>query len=83
MTIKLCTTRFVTFYAVSIARIRDGPALRQPLPERPNGMHTETYEHITYQILAYELAAAQELKKYRDERWLPVLLKMDELAAQQ
>jgi hypothetical protein len=46
-------------------------------------MHTETYERITYQILAYELAAAQQLKKYRDERWLPVLLKLDELAAQQ
>ena len=46
-------------------------------------MHRRTYKSITYRILAYELAAVAEMKAYRDERWLPVLLKMDELAAQQ
>jgi len=45
-------------------------------------MHRETYDSICYRILAYEFAAGQELKRYRDERWLPVLLKMDELAAE-
>ena len=64
------------------ARIGGPPALLQPLPERPKGMHRETYDRITYQILAYEIAAARELKRYREERWLPVLLKLDELAAQ-
>ena len=63
------------------AKIGGGPALLQPLPDRPKGMHTETYERISYRILVYEIAAAQELKKYRDEKWLPVLLKLDELAA--
>ena len=64
------------------ARIGGPPALLQPLPDRPKYMHRETYDRITYQILAYELAAAIELKRYRDERWLPVLLKLDELEAQ-
>ena len=59
-----------------------GPSLLQPIPERPKYMHRKTYESITYRILAYELAAVQELKRNRDERWLPALLKMDELAAQ-
>ena len=72
--------------AAKAAKLRSelggGPALWKPLPEKPKYMHWETYERITYQILAYELAAAQELKRYRDERWLPVLLKLDELAAQ-
>ena len=63
------------------AKIGGGPALLQPLPDKPKYMHRETYERITYQILHYELAAAQELKRYRDERWLPVLLKLDELEA--
>lgn len=63
-------------------KLGGGPALLQSLPDKPKYMHWETYERITYQILAYELAAIQELKKYRDERWLPVLLKLDELAAE-
>jgi hypothetical protein len=44
-------------------------------------MHRETYDRISYQILAYELVATQELKKHREKRWLPILLKLDELAA--
>jgi len=65
------------------ARIGGGPALLHPLPERPKGMHRKTYESITYRILAYELAAVTEMKAYREEQWLPRLLKLDELAAQQ
>ena len=64
------------------AKLGGGPALLQPIPVKPKGMHAETYERVTYQILAYELAAAKELKRYRDEKWLPVLLKLDELAAE-
>ena len=55
----------------------------QPLPERPKYMPRETYESITYRILAYELAAVAEMKAYREERLLPRLLKLDELTAQQ
>lgn len=65
------------------AKLGGPPALLQPLPERPKYMHRETYDRITYQILHYELAAARELKRYRDERWLPMLIKLDEFAAQQ
>lgn len=61
---------------------RPSPALLQPLPDKPKYMHRETYERITYQIQAYELAAAKELKEHREERWLAVLLKLDELTAE-
>tara|TARA_E500000305_G_scaffold48759_1_gene38096 strand:+ start:5439 stop:6107 length:669 start_codon:yes stop_codon:yes gene_type:complete len=64
------------------ARIGGPPALLQPLPDKPKYMHRETYDRITYQILTYELAAAKEQKKYMNEKWVPVLLKLDELAAQ-
>ena len=54
-----------------------------PLPDKPKYMHRETYERLCYQILAYELDAAENLKQYREERWLPVLFKRDKLAAAQ
>ena len=64
------------------AKLGGGPALLQPLPEKPKHMHRETYERITYQILTYELAAAEKLERYKEERWIPVLLKLDQLEAQ-
>ena len=63
------------------AKLGGGPALLQPLPPRPKYMRRETYETLCYQITALEIEAAQELKQYRDTRWLPKLLKLDELAA--
>jgi len=62
------------------AKLGGPPALLEPIPEKPKGMHWETYDSICYRILAYELAAVAELKGYQQDRWLPVLLRMDELA---
>lgn len=71
--------------AIKAAKLRSklggGPALLQPLPLRPKYMRRETYEMLCYQITALEIEAAQELKEYQTTRWLPKLLKMDELAA--
>lgn len=64
------------------AKLGGGPALLQPLPDRPKAMHRETYETLTYRILAYELEAAAKLKQHREEYWLPKLLNLDELADQ-
>ena len=55
--------------------------LRQPLPDKPKHLHSETYDRICYQILAYESAAVKQLNLYNQDRWLPILLKLDELAA--
>jgi len=71
--------------AAKAAKLRDriggGPALLQPLPEKPKYMHRETYERLCYQITAHEIEAVAQLRQYRQERWLPVLHKLDELAA--
>ena len=65
------------------AKLGGGPALLKPIPERPKYMHRETYESICYRIRVYEIKAAEEFQRYREERWLPILLKLDELAANQ
>ena len=71
--------------AAKAAKLRDriggGPALLQPLPEKPKYMHRETYERLCYQITAYEIEAVAQLRQYQQDRWLPVLYKLDELAA--
>jgi len=64
------------------ARLGGPPALLKPLPKRPKGMHWETYNRLCYQINTYELEAAANIKQYQQDRWLPTLLRMDELAAQ-
>lgn len=55
------------------------PGLLSTLPDKPKHMRQQTFDSITYRLVAVELEALQELKTLKNEKWLPILSQLDQL----